>query len=158
MTRLLTALGITVTLMAAAACGGGAPQSEQAAAPAAAGDHAGHTGGRVFFMTPMYGAMVKSPVNVVFGSEMFTIAAVPQGEVTEVRPGTGHFHLGLDTDCLPVGTAIPKADPWIHFGMGNNSIEMMLSPGPHKLVVQAGDDKHVTMTGLCETVNITVTE
>ena len=129
MTRLLTAFGITVTLMAASACGGGAPKSEQAAAPAAAGDHAGHTGGRVFFMTPMNGATVKSPVNFVFGSEMFTIAAVPAGEVTEVRPGTGHFHLGVDTDCLPTGEVIPKAQPWIHFGMGNNSIEMMLTRG-----------------------------
>ena len=156
MTRLLTAVGITVILMAAASCGGSAPQSEQAAAPAA--EHAGHTGGRVFFMTPANGATVKSPVNFVFGSEMFTIAAVPAGEVTTVRPGTGHYHLGVDTDCLPVGAEIPKAQPWIHFGMGNNSIEMMLNPGPHKFAVQAGDDKHVTMSDLCETIQITVTE
>jgi hypothetical protein len=155
MTRLLTALGITVTLVAAASCGGSAPQSEQAAAPA---DHGGHTGGRVFFMSPKNGATVKSPVNFEFGSEMFTIAAVPAGEVTDVRAGTGHYHLGVDTDCLPVGEVIPKADPWIHFGTGNNSIEMMLTPGPHKFAVQAGDDKHATMTGLCETIEITVTE
>jgi len=157
MTRLLTALGISALAMVVASCGGSAPQSEQAAAPAGA-QHEGHTGGRVFFMTPMNGATVKSPVNFVFGSEMFTIAAVPAGDVTNVRPGTGHFHLGVDTDCLPAGEVIPKAQPWIHFGMGNNSIEMMLTPGPHKFALQAGDDKHATLAGLCETINITVTE
>ena len=27
----------------------------------------------------------------------------------------------------------------------------------HKLVVQAGDDRHATMTGLCETITVNVT-
>lgn len=145
------------------ACGGGSqPPAESASAPAAdsAADasHEGHTGGRVFFISPKEGATVKSPVQLEFGSEMFTIAAVPAGEVTTVRAGTGHFHLGVDTDCLPAGAVIPKANPWIHFGDGKNAIEMQLTPGPHKLAVQAGDDKHATMAGLCETINITVTE
>jgi hypothetical protein len=132
---------LTAVLAAGAACSGSSPAS-----------------GRVFFQEPANGATVKSPVHVVFASEApFTIAAVPPGEVTQVRANTGHYHLGLDTDCLPVGSVIPKADPWIHFGMGNNTIDMELTPGTHKLVVQAGDDKHATMTGLCETITITVT-
>lgn len=144
-----------------AACGG-SPESKAdapAAAPAAAPaeDHSAHAGGgRVFFMEPANGATVKSPVHLVFGSEMFTIAAVPPGEVTDVRPNTGHFHLGVDTDCLPAGSVIPKANPWVHFGDGKNTIDMQLSPGSHKLVVQAGDDKHATMTGLCETITVNV--
>lgn len=144
--------------LVAAACGGGSPESK-AGAPAAApaADHSGHTGGgRVFFMEPANGATVKSPVHLVFGSEMVTIAPVPAGEVTEVRPNTAHYHLGVDTDCLPVGSVIPKANPWVHFGDGKNTIDMQLSPGMHKLVVQAGDDKHATMTGLCETINVNV--
>ncbi len=41
-------------------------------------------------MEPANGATVKSPVHLVFGSEMVTIAPVPPGEVTEVRaPNTG---------------------------------------------------------------------
>jgi hypothetical protein len=142
--RVVGALILTATMAVIAACGGSSPESKPAA------------GGRVFFKEPANGAIVKSPVHVVFASEMFTIAAVPQGEVKEVRANTGHYHLGVDTDCLPVGSVIPKADPWIHFGMGNNTIDMELTPGPHKLVVQAGDDKHATMTGLCETVSIMV--
>jgi Domain of unknown function (DUF4399) len=107
-------------------------------------------------MEPANGATVKSPVRLVFGSEMFTIAPVPPGEVTDVRANTGHFHLGVDTDCLPPGTVIPQANPWVHFGKGDNTIDMQLSPGEHKLAVQAGDDKHATMAGLCETITITV--
>jgi hypothetical protein len=42
--------------------------------------------------------------------------------------------------------------------MGNNTIDMQLTPGSHKLVVQAGDDRHATMTGLCETITVNVTE
>ena len=148
-----------------AACGGSpeskadAPAAAPASAPAAAPaeDHSAHAGGgRVFFTEPANGATVKSPVHLVFGSEMFTIAAVPPGEVASVRPNTGHFHLGVDTDCLPAGSVIPKANPWVHFGDGKNTIDMQLSPGSHKLVVQAGDDKHATMTGLCETITVNV--
>jgi Domain of unknown function (DUF4399) len=152
---------IIVTAVSAAACSSSSPESkpaESTPAPAAAPAPAATSGApRVYFAEPANGAMVKSPVKVVFASDQFTIAAVPQGEVKEVRANTGHYHLGTDTKCLAVGTVIPKADPWIHFGMGNNTIEMMLPPGPHTLVVQAGDDKHTTITGLCETINITVT-
>lgn len=110
----------------------------------------------MYFAEPANGAMVKSPVHLVFASDQFAIAAVPQGEVKEVRPGTGHYHLGVDTKCLAPGTVIPKADPWIHFGMGNNTIDMQLTPGMHTLVVQAGDDKHTTITGLCESITVNV--
>jgi hypothetical protein len=158
------ALFLTAAMAAVAACGG-SPESQPAstAAPAAApaADHTAHPGGgKVFFLEPKDGASVKSPVHIVFGSDMFTIAAVPPGEIAPeaVRPNTGHYHLGVDTDCLPAGSVIPKANPWVHFGQGNNNIDMQLAPGPHKLVVQMGDDRHATMTGLCEVINVTVTE
>src|SRR5215470_1581689 len=70
------------------------------------------SGPRVFFVQPQDGATVKSPVKLEFGAQDFTIAAVPQGTVTETRPSLGHYHIGLDTDCLPAGTAIPRAAPW----------------------------------------------
>ena len=153
----------TALLVATVACTSSSPESKPAStaapAPAPAPAAPAATGGapRVYFAEPANGAMVKSPVHLVFASDQFTIAAVPQGEVKEVRANTGHYHLGVDTKCLAPGTVIPKADPWIHFGMGNNTIEMQLTPGPHTLVLQAGDDKHTTITGLCETINVTVT-
>ena len=136
-----------------------------AAAPAADASHEGHTGARVFFQEPQNGATVKSPVKFVFANEQVQISPVPAGEVKEARANMGHYHLGVDTDCLPAGTTIPKAEAgatpgnagsWIHFGSGANFIEMGLTPGPHKFAVQVGDDLHRAMEGLCETISITV--
>lgn len=114
--------------------------------------------GRVFFVSPKDGATIKPMSTFEFGSEGTTVSPVPAGELTpeQVRPGMSHYHLGVDTDCLPAGEIIPKADPWIHFGDGKNVIEMSLPPGPHKLVLQSGDDMHRTVAGFCETINVTV--
>jgi hypothetical protein len=112
----------------------------------------------VFFVQPQDGATVKSPVKLEFGSQDFTIAAVPQGTVTETRPSLGHYHIGLDTDCLPAGTAIPRAAPWVHFGDGKNVIDMQLPAGMHKLTLQVGDDLHKTIEGLCTSISVNVTE
>ena len=151
----------TATLtVAMAACSQEAPPAATttpAATPAAAAAPASSTG-RVFFVTPKAGATIKSLSSVEFGSAGVTVAAVPPGELTPamVRAGTIHYHLGTDTDCLAAGTVIPKADPWIHFGDGKNVIEMSLAPGPHRIAVQAGDDMHRTIAGLCEVINVTV--
>lgn len=112
---------------------------------------------RVFFVEPGDGATVTSPVKLVFGSENVEVGAVPD-EVETPRKGVIHYHLALNADCLPPGTVIPQANPWIHFGDGSKSIDMTLPPGEHRLVVQAGDDEHRTIEGLCETISITVAE
>ena len=112
---------------------------------------------RVFFVEPKNGATVSSPLHMKFGSEGITIAAVPAGEVTTVRPGVAHYHVGIDQDCLPAGKNIVKGTPsWVHFGTGNNTIDTQLEPGKHKLTLQLGDDLHRTVNNMCETINITV--
>lgn len=154
-------LGILGIAAATAACGGAeAPPAQPAAEPPAAAAPPPPSGGspRVFFVEPMDGAMVKSPVKLVFGIENFQLAAVPQGTVTETRPNLGHHHVGVDIDCLPPGTEIPKANPWVHHGTGATTMDMQLPPGPHKLTLQLGDDLHKTMTGLCQTINVTVVQ
>lgn len=116
------------------------------------------TAPRVFFVQPRDGATVKSPVRLEFGAENFSIAAVPQGTVTQARAGMGHHHVGVDTDCLPPGAEIPKAAPWVHFGDGKNVIEMQLPPGMHKLTLEIGDDLHHTIAGLCSTISVNVAQ
>lgn len=146
----------TGALVLAAACGGGsAPAADApAATPAPA---AAPARPRVFFVEPATGATVKSPVHFAFGIEGFTIAAVPEGTVEHPREGVGHHHLGVDVDCLPEGTAIPKGTPgWVHFGKGDTTIDMQLTPGPHKFALQTGNDLHQTVSGLCETLTLTV--
>lgn len=154
-------------LLLASACSSGPSESAAPAAGAGAPEVAAHdddhegghaaASGRVFFVAPKDGATVKSPVRFEFGAEEYTIAAVPEGTVEHPRTGTGHFHLGVDADCLPAGEVIPKGTPgWVHFGKGDNTIDMQLTPGTHRFSVQAGDDQHRTAAGLCETISITV--
>ena len=117
------------------------------------------SGPRVFFVQPLDGSTVMSPVSLEFGSDNFTIAAVPDPAPTDVtRPALGHYHIGVDADCLPAGTEIPRASPWVHFGDGKNVIDMQLPPGMHRLTLQVGADLPRAIDGLCETITVTVAE
>ena len=115
---------------------------------------------RVYFAQPKNGDTIKTLSTIRFANEGVTVSPVPPGELKpeQVRPGMTHYHLGVDTDCLPAGQVIPKADPWIHFGTGATEIEMQLKPGQHKLVLQSGDDMHRTIEGLCEVITVNVVE
>ena len=148
--RLVTAIVMAMFTLALAAC-------SRAEAPPP-GSHGAHA--KVYFVQPKNGATIKTMSTFEFGGDGVQIGAVPPGTITpeQVRPNITHYHLGVDTDCLPTGVAIPKADPWIHFGDGKNVIEMSLKPWPHRLVLQSGDDLHRTVEGLCETINVTVVE
>ena len=105
---------------------------------------------------PKDGATVKSPVPLKFGIEGYQVAAVPQGTVDTTRAGMGHYHVAVDSDCLPAGTAIQKAAPWVHFGTGNSEIDMQLPPGMHKLTLQLGDDMHKAVEGMCTSITVNV--
>ena len=109
----------------------------------------------MFFTEPSDGATVTSPVTFTFGHENYSIE--PKGEV---HAGAGHHHIGLDTDCLPPGEAIPEAAPWVHFGDGSATIDMQLPAGQHTLTIQIGDGEHVTSDepGLWQSITITVEE
>jgi hypothetical protein len=166
-TRVLTGAIIAALALSVAACGSETTPVADApgTAPAADASHEGHTGARVFFQEPANGATVTSPVKFVFANEQVQISPVPAGDVTEARTDMGHYHLGVDTECLPAGTTIPKAEAgatpgnagsWIHFGTGTDNIEMALTPGPHRFAVQVGDDLHRAVEGLCEAISITV--
>lgn len=163
--RLLIA-GAAMLALAGAACGSSDTPNEEAAPAASAESHEGHQAAKVYFKEPQDGATVssKSLVKFVFGADNYQISAVP-AEVKEVRPNVGHFHLGVNTDCLPAGTTIPKAEEgaeagtagqWIHFGTGTDVFEMALNPGDYKFAVEVGDDLHRAVEGMCETINIKV--
>ena len=112
---------------------------------------------RAFFVEPKNNATVTSPAHLKFGSEGIEIAAVPPGDVTKARPGIGHYHVGVDENCLGDGKTIVKGTPsWIHFGDGKSEIDMQLTPGKHKLALQLGDDLHNTLPGACQMITVTV--
>ena len=158
----VTALLFCLMVLALAiACGGGGDPGGEAAEPDTmeeaepAAEEESSDAPRVFFIEPSDGATVTSPVRFTFGHENFTIE--PKGDV---HAGAGHHHIGIDTECLPPGEAIPEADPWVHFGDGSATIEMQLPLGEHTLTIQIGDGEHVTLDepGLCQTITVTVEE
>lgn len=117
---------------------------------------------RVFFVEPKNGATVKTAgpdakVHLKLGVENYKLAAVPDGEVKTVRPGVGHFHIGVDTPCVASGKTIVKGTPsWVHFGKGDSEMDMQLTPGKHTLAVQFADDLHNAIKGMCTTITVNV--
>ena len=110
---------------------------------------------RVFFVAPLNETdhATEIPLGLTFGIENFQIGSVPE-TATKPRGGTGHYHLGVNAECLPAGEIIPAADPWIHFGDGSDGMEMQLEGGEYRFSVQIGDDEHRTIEGLCDTITI----
>ena len=158
--KLLFPAALVLSLVAFAACGGnddGDDQAEMAAAEEGE-DLKSADGPRVFFANVSEGDEVTSPVHLEFGIENFEI--VPAQDPPVLADGEGHHHLGIDTDCLAPGIVIEKAAPWIHFGTGDNWIDMQLPPGPAHLALQVGDAEHRTLDedGLCATINLVVVE
>ena len=160
LTQVVAAASALAFAIVVSACGGAAPPAEETAAeaPAAAAEPAASMAPRVFFEEPAADATLKSPVHIKLGMEHYMLMAVPEGTPEVAREGMAHQHVGVDTQCLPVGEIIPKADPWIHLGNGSTEMDLQLTPGDHTLVVQAGDDLHKTLPDMCSTITIHVTE
>ena len=129
------------------------------------------SGARVYFVEPQPGATVASPFPVVFGAENIELGAVPVNvwssaqrlsldyrlvEIETPRQHVIHHHLGIDTECLPSGTFVPHAAPWLDFSDAATQVRLDLPPGQHTLVLQAGDDEHRAANGLCTAITITV--
>ena len=93
---------------------------------------------RVYFITPMDGDEVASPVLVRFGLSSMGVA--PAGVD---RPNTGHHHLIVDAPTPPADRPIPADDHNRHFGGGQTETELVLPPGEHTLQLVLGDHIHV---------------
>ena len=143
-----------VVAAGAAGCGGGGAESGDAeeSAPMAEAPAAEP---RVFFVAPRDETdhATEIPLGFTFGVENFEVSPVP-GEVSSPRAAMGHYHLGVNAECLPAGEIIPAADPWVHFGDGSDGMEMQLEGGQYRFSVQIGDDEHRTIEGLCETITV----
>ncbi len=145
------ALAVFVTV-GAVSCGGSAGSDDETESAA---ETATTATPRVFFEIPMNETdhPTELPLALTFGIENFQIGAVPE-VVSMPRGSMGHYHLGVNAECLPAGEIIPKAEPWIHLGDGSDGMEMQLEGGEYRFSVQIGDDEHRTIEGLCETITI----
>ena len=155
LTRVVQWLALALMMFVLAACGA-ADVSEEPVEPIAEAPAEDLTS-RLVWVSPEDGAEAASPVHLEFNAVNYQIAPVPEGTVETAREGIAHHHVGMGGRCLPAGSMIPRDNPeWIHFGDGSNTIDMQLEPGEYTLSIQAGNDLHEAVEGLCETITFTV--
>lgn len=83
------------------------------------------------------GDSVNQEFTVKFNVKGMTVA--PAGEMKE---GTGHFHLLIDTDLVEAGQVVPTDDKHMHFGKGQLETTLKLAPGTHRLTLLFADGAH----------------
>ncbi|GIU85065.1 MAG: hypothetical protein KatS3mg008_1840 [Acidimicrobiales bacterium] len=137
--RLPLALG-TLCLVASA-CGGGAEgeTQQQASVVTVPPDQNGVT-----ILKPLHNSKVSSP---------FTVEVEPTGDVVVVPLGkerkgepSGHVHLVIDHDCIPVAQPIPVDEDWVvDLKDGSTSTQLDLPPGVHEICAQIGDAEHIAL-------------
>lgn len=100
----------------------------------------------VFFATIEDGGTYSSPVELIFTVNAFAI--VPIEDPLVAREGEGHYHLAVDADCADAGELIVAGNPsYIHFGDGEDRIDMQFEPGVHRLCLQVADGEHRVIDG-----------
>ena len=93
---------------------------------------------RVYIESPQNGALVQSPVEIVFGLDGMELA--PAGTYAS---DTGHHHLIIDSDLPDLGMPIPSNKNHLHFGKAQDRVLLDLEPGMHTLQLLLGDGSHI---------------
>jgi|SRR5579871_213107 len=110
----------------------------------------------VFFIEPKDNAHVVSPVLVKFG----VIGMTVRPAMEDVNDKTsGHHHLLIDDPkgYVEKGQVVPTDATHIHYGKGEESAEVALSPGVHTLTLQFADGAHISYgKDMAATITITV--
>jgi len=110
-------------------------------------------GTTVSFTAIKDGDTVTSPFKVGFA---VTGAKIAPAGTTD--PGTGHFHLLIDTDTLPPQDApLPASATVKHYGKGQTEDTITLPPGQHTLQIELADGLHVPFDPPVLSSKITVT-
>jgi len=110
-------------------------------------------GARVYFISPLDGETVTSPVTVRFGLEGMGVA--PAGVD---KAGTGHHHLLIDLDePVDLDKPLPSDDHHRHFGGGQTQVSLDLPPGAHTLQLIMGDMAHIPHDPPVMSEKITIT-
>lgn len=131
-----------------------AATTETPAAPAATvAQQKAPEGASVSFANLKDGDSVSSPFKVTFAVSGMSVA--PAGTT---EPGSGHFHLLIDTDLPPQNLPLPSDEHVLHFGKAQTDTDVTLPPGPHTLQIEFADGAHVPFDPpvVSERINITV--
>jgi hypothetical protein len=106
--------------------------------PARAEPTASAPGAVVYFHAPLDGARVPQRFTVKIGLKEMGVA--PAGVTKEF---TGHHHLLIDADMVPLDQPIPSDYNHIHLGNGQTETVLTLPPGTHTLQLLLGDHQHI---------------
>ena len=107
---------------------------------------------KVGFAEPKNGASVTSPFKVKLMASGVKIE--PAGEAVS---GSGHHHILVNMDSLPVGEEIPFTKKHIHMGKGQDEIEVNLPAGTYNLTMQVADGKHMSLgPNYAKSITVTV--
>ena len=93
---------------------------------------------RVYIESPENGALVQSPVEIVFALDGMELA--PAGTYAT---NTGHHHLIIDNELPDLGMPIPSDKNHLHFGKAQDRVLLDLEPGLHTLQLLLGDGSHI---------------
>lgn len=112
------------------------------------------TAPRVYFISPLENARLKSPFIVRFGLANWGVA--PAGVSIPGNARIGHHHLLINADPPPLGEPIIEDDYHRHYGSGETEALIHLVPGIYKLRLVMGDGNHYPIQGMVSEV-LTVT-
>jgi hypothetical protein len=96
------------------------------------GNHPG-----VYFLNLKDGDKVKSPVIIEMGVKGMQVEAAGK-----INDGKGHHHIIIDGTFVEKGNMVPKDETHLHFGKGQTSDTLKLSPGKHTLTLQFANGAH----------------
>ncbi|WP_317899863.1 DUF4399 domain-containing protein [Aurantibacillus circumpalustris] len=108
----------------------------------------------VYFVNIKDGDKVTSPLFIEMGVKGMEVEAA--GDIHE---GKGHHHIIIDGTFEEAGTMVGKDETHIHYGKGQTSDTLKLSPGLHTLTMQFANGAHQSYgKEWSKTISITVTE
>lgn len=106
----------------------------------------------VSFTEPKDGATVSSPFKV--GLDVKGQTTAPAGDL---KPGTGHHHVLINSDGYAKGEEIPFTRRNLHLNQGQSEIQVTLAPGTYKLTAQFADGAHKSLgPEFARTITVTV--
>ncbi|HTR29200.1 MAG TPA: DUF4399 domain-containing protein [Puia sp.] len=110
-------------------------------------------GAKVYFKNLKNGQSVTSPVKVEMGVDGMKVDTAGP-----VVANSGHFHILVDAgDSIASGQMIPKDSTHLHYGKGQTSAELKLTPGKHTLSLEFADGLHRSYgSQMASTVSVTV--
>ncbi len=94
-------------------------------------------GSGVYFVNLKDGEKVQSPIFIEMGVKGMEVE--PAGKIGE---GKGHHHIIIDGSFIEKGKMVPKDETHLHFGKGQTSDTLKLSPGRHTLTLQFANGAH----------------